>query len=67
MPAVIIRIALRYAAATLVARGLMGADDASALSTDPDIQMVIEAGIGASVGAATEAWYWLAHKFGWAK
>ncbi|TIT63738.1 MAG: hypothetical protein E5W60_14490 [Mesorhizobium sp.] len=46
MIAVIIRIALRYGAAVLVARGLLGAGDAAALSGDPDIQMALEAGIG---------------------
>lgn len=36
MIAVFIRIALRYSAGMLVARGLLGADDASAFSADPD-------------------------------
>ncbi|WP_292451348.1 hypothetical protein [Mesorhizobium sp.] len=42
MIAVIIRIALRYGAGVLVARGLLGAGDAEALSADPDIQMALE-------------------------
>lgn len=62
----IIRIALRYGAGFLVARGLMGADDASMLSNDPDVQMVIEVGVGALTSVATESFYYLAHKFGWA-
>ena len=65
MIAVIIRIALRYGAAVLVARGLLGAGDAAALSADPDIQMALETGIGLALSAATEAWYVLAHKFHW--
>ncbi|RVD58587.1 hypothetical protein EN828_20450 [Mesorhizobium sp. M2D.F.Ca.ET.185.01.1.1] len=65
MIAVIIRIALRYLAAALVARGLFGADDASAFSSDPDIQMAIEAGIGFAIAGATEWWHCLARKFGW--
>jgi hypothetical protein len=61
MIAVIIRIALRYGAAVLVARGLLGAGDAAALSADPDIQMALEAGVGLALSAAAEAWYVLAH------
>ncbi|MER9411158.1 hypothetical protein [Mesorhizobium sp. M0589] len=38
MIAVFIRIGLRYGAGVLVARGLLGADDAAAFSSDPDIQ-----------------------------
>ncbi|RWM29390.1 hypothetical protein [Mesorhizobium sp.] len=67
MIAVFTRIGLRYGAGVLVARGLMGADDASAFSTDPDVQMVIETGAGLVISAISESWYWLAHKFGWAK
>ncbi|RVC75150.1 hypothetical protein EN745_28245 [Mesorhizobium sp. M4A.F.Ca.ET.022.05.2.1] len=65
MIAVIIRIALRYGAAVLVARGLLGAGDAAALSGDPDIQMALEAGIGLAIGLGTEAWHVLARKFNW--
>lgn len=65
MAAVIIRIVLRYGAGFLVARGLLGADDASAISTDPDVQMAIEAGTGLVLGGISETWLWLAHKFGW--
>jgi len=64
MTAVIIRIALRYVAAALVARGLFGAEDASAFSADPDIQAAIEAGIGLAIAAGTEWWHYLARKFG---
>ena len=65
MIAVVIRIGLRYGAGVLVARGLLGADDASAFSTDPDIQMALETGLGLAIGGATEAWHWMARKFGW--
>jgi hypothetical protein len=65
MISVVIRIALRYGAAVLVTRGLLGADDASAFSTDPDIQAAIEAGLGAAIAAGTEAWHYLARKFNW--
>lgn len=67
MIAVIIRIALRYGAGILVARGLLGAGDAAALSGDPDIQMALETGVGLALSAVTEAWYVLARKFHWSK
>ncbi len=67
MAAVIVRIALRYSAGILVARGLLSADDGSAFSADSDLQMVIETGAGVALGAISECWYWLAHRFGWAK
>lgn len=67
MTAVIARIVLRYGAGVLVARGLLGADDASTFTADPDLQMVLETGAGLAISAATEGWYWLAHKFGWQK
>ena len=67
MTTVITRIALRYCAAVLVARGLLGAGDAAALSGDPDIQMALEAGLGLAISAATEAWYVLARKLHWPK
>ncbi|UVK37627.1 hypothetical protein LHFGNBLO_004690 [Mesorhizobium sp. AR10] len=67
MIAVIIRIVLRYGAGILVARGLLGAGDAAALSSDPDVQVAIEAGVGLAISAATEGWYVLAHKFHWSK
>lgn len=67
MTGVIIRIALRYGAGVLVARGLLGADDAASFSTDPELQQLLEAGAGVAIGAVAEGWYWLAHKFGWQK
>ncbi|RWO34728.1 MAG: hypothetical protein EOS10_00020 [Mesorhizobium sp.] len=67
MTAVIVRIALRYFAGILVARGLLSADDGAGFSTDPDLQMLIETGAGMVIGAVTEGWYWMARKMGWAK
>jgi hypothetical protein len=67
MTAVIVRIALRYFAGILVARGLLSADDGGTFSADPDIQMLVETGAGLAIGAITEGWYWAARKFGWSK
>ena len=66
MTAVVVRIALRYLAGVLVARGLLGADDAT-FATDPDIQMMLETALGLAMAGVSEGWYWMAHRFGWAK
>lgn len=58
MTSVLVRIALRYLAAFLVARGILGADDGTTFASDPDIQALIEAAIGAAIGGATEIWWW---------
>ena len=62
MTAVFTRIVLRYLAAALVARGFLGADDASAIAADPDIAMAIEVGLGAAIAAVAEGWHWLTLK-----
>lgn len=67
MNAVFARIALRYVAAFLIAKGLLAPDLGDQISADPDIIMALELAAGAAVGAAAEGWYYLAHRFGWAK
>lgn len=65
MTSLIIRIALRYGAGILVARGLLGADDAASFSSDPDVQMMLETGAGLVIGAAVEGWHYIARRLGW--
>lgn len=65
MTGLIIRIGLRYAAGWLIARGLLGADDAATFTADPDLQAQLEVGAGAAIGAAVEGWHYLARRFGW--
>ncbi|QGU20747.1 hypothetical protein MCHK_09520 [Mesorhizobium huakuii 7653R] len=65
MIGLIIRISLRYAAGVLVARGVLGADDAASFVSDPDLQAQLEVGAGLAIGAATEGWHYLARRFGW--
>ena len=65
MIAVFIRIGLRYGAGVLVARGLLGADDAAAFSSDPDIKAGLEVAAGLAIASVTEAWHWLSRKFAW--
>lgn len=67
MTSVIVRIALRYVAAALVAKGVFSASDAGTFATDPDLISLIEVGVGVVVGGATELWYWAARKCGWSR
>lgn len=62
-----VRIFLRYLAAYMVARGFLTEGDGSMLSSDPDLAMMLETGIGFASGAIAEVWFILARKFGWAK
>jgi len=64
MPSVIIRIALRYLAAVLVARGWLAAPDAAMLSVDAELIAVLQIGAGLIAGPAAEAWYWAARRAG---
>lgn len=61
----IVRILLRYLAAFLVAKGFLTPDDAQTLPRDPDLLAAVEMFLGFAIIAATEAWYWLAKRFGW--
>lgn len=63
---VYIRILLRYVAAYLVARGILGQDMANALAGDPEVVALLEVAAGFAIGAAVEGWYWLAKRMGWA-
>jgi hypothetical protein len=67
MTSVIIRIALRYLAAALVAKGAFSPEIGDLLSNDPDMSIMVEIAAGAVVGRAAEAWYYLANRFGWAR
>jgi hypothetical protein len=66
MTGVIVRILLRYGAGFLVAKGLLSPEDGSTFAVDPDLARFLEMGIGASIGAVTEAYYFFAKKWGWA-
>ncbi len=65
MTGLIARIALRYIAGALVAKGLLTADDAIAIKTDPDLVELVTAGLGIAIGVGTEWFYALARKLGW--
>jgi hypothetical protein len=65
MTGAIVRIALRYIAAALVAKGLISPGDGNMLSLDPDIAHVAEIALGLAIGVAVEGWYALAKRMGW--
>jgi hypothetical protein len=54
-----IRIALRYLAGALIAKGYFDQSDVG-LFLDPEL-------IGVVVMAANEVWYWAARRLNWAK
>jgi len=62
-----IRILLRYAAGILVSKGILAPELGTQLLADPEVMMAVQVGAGLLIGAAAEAWYALAHKFGWSK
>lgn len=67
MTAVVARIILRYVAGALVIKGLLPEETGTQIATDSDILNIVEVVLGLGIGAVTEAWYFLARKFGWAK
>lgn len=67
MSAVIIRIVLRYGAGLLIAKGLLAPEAGLDLASDPDVQMLLQVGVGLVAAAVSEGWYVLARRLGWAK
>lgn len=67
MTAVVARIVLRYAAGALVIKGILPEETGAQIAGDADILNILEVGLGLGIGAVTEAWYFLARKFGWQK
>lgn len=63
MSSQVIRIALRYLAMFLAAKGFFSAEDGNMLAEDPELAALIEMAIGAGIALGTEAWFWLAEKW----
>lgn len=63
---VLIRILIRYAAAALVAKGVLSPGLGDMLALDPDVSAVIEIAAGGMAAASVELWYAVAKRFGWA-
>lgn len=62
-----IRIFLRYAIGILAGYSILENDVGQTLSNDPDLIQAIELALVGLCGAATEFWYLLSRRFGWAK
>ena len=60
----LIRIALRYLAGFLIAKGWLDATSADTLATDPEVVAAVQAGLGLVVAAVSEWWYSRAKKTG---
>lgn len=58
-----VRIALRYIAMALVARGWLTETDASTISADAELIAMIEVGVGAALATVTELWHWFERKW----
>lgn len=64
MKSLIARIVLRYLIGLFVAWAMISSEVGEEFSRNPDVQMAIEAGIGAIMAAAVEAWTYLARRWG---
>lgn len=67
MTAVVARIALRYVAAALIAKGLLAPEMGAQITNDPDLAAALQVILGLLSAGAAEGWYYLARKFGWSK
>lgn len=65
MKSVIIRIALRYLAGILAAKGLLAPEIGDLLATDPEILAGLQVVSGMALAALAEGWYKLARQMGW--
>lgn len=59
------RIILRYAIGIFVGAGVISYDLGAALTSDPDMQMVVEIAVSAVPPLLVEGWYLVAKKLGW--
>lgn len=61
----IARILLRYLIAIITTYGLLTPELGEMITSDPDIAMFVELGVGAVAALAVEVYYTLAKKRGW--
>lgn len=61
----IVRILLRVVAGAIMSKGYFDQETVDWISTDPDISMYAEMGLGFVVLSCSEFYYFLAKKFGW--
>lgn len=67
MMGLVIRIALRYIAAFLIARGVLSDEFGTTLASDADVISMIEMALGALSGIAAEVWLYADRHFGGSK
>lgn len=67
MMGVVIRIALRYTAAFLIARGVLSDEFGATLASDADVIHMFELALGALAGVAAEVWLYADRHFGGSK
>ena len=65
MTAVLVRIALRYGAGLLVAKGILAPEMGVDLASDQDVLQVAQIGAGIIAGVISEAWFFFAKRLGW--
>ncbi|WP_042776636.1 hypothetical protein [Sinorhizobium fredii] len=66
MTAVLARIALRYGAGILVAKGILAPELGADLASDPDVLQAVQIGAGILAATISEAWFFFAKRLGWA-
>lgn len=59
------RIVLRYAIGISVAYAMLTPAGAEQIVSDPDVQVLVEAGVSAVMAGAVEGYYWAAKRWGW--
>lgn len=64
MPAVLVRIALRWLAGALVTAGWLAPSD-TGLFSDPELISYLAMSAGVLLGGIAEGWYYIARRFGW--
>lgn len=62
----IARILLRVLAGILIGKGWFAPEDANSLISDPEVAALAEMAVGGAIWAATEGYYYLAKRWGWA-
>lgn len=63
----IARIISRYIVGAILMKAGIDATTAASVGADPDVVVVVQAGVGLGVAVVTEGFYALARRFGWAK
>lgn len=66
-PTPVLRIFFRYMLGYMLGQGILPPELAQMLSEDPEIMAMLDMAAGGAGVLIIEGWYWLAHRYGWAK